>query len=81
VLAQWLLDPVHLRGLLNWRSTVQLLITVALPIVLLARMRVRRLPWVSLLFLNGVLLALAGGLLFLMEPWAAHSLGSPLDWR
>jgi glucan phosphoethanolaminetransferase (alkaline phosphatase superfamily) len=80
-LAGWLLNPAHALQLLNWNSGLQLLVIAALPIVLLARLRVRRLPMVSILFLNGALLALAGGLLALMGPWSAHTIGTPLDWR
>jgi hypothetical protein len=80
-LAGWLFSPTQGQQLLNWSSGLQLLVTAVLPILVLTRLRVRRLPMVAVLFLNGMLLALAGGLLALMEPWSAHTIGTPLDWR
>jgi hypothetical protein len=80
-LAGWLVSPAQGLQLLNWSSGLQLLVTAVLPSLVLTRLRVRRLPMVSVLFLNGTLLALAGGLLALMGPWPAHTIGTPLDWR
>jgi glucan phosphoethanolaminetransferase (alkaline phosphatase superfamily) len=80
-LFEFLLDPANLQRLLDWRCLLALTVTGLLPMLLLWRMRVRRLPLGHGLLLNAIILVATGGLLLGLNGLFDHEIGSPLDWR